>query len=326
MAICLVSSEVTPFSFSTRLGTDPTGRREDVAPVQSRAHQTGLHRWRPGLSAEPQRSVRPDEVVVATVVRAEGPPPQEVARRRRHADDVLLSQRNHLAGLVQFGHKGETRRTGRPLPRPTEPPPCWHRTPSTPLGLGRRRGRSRGPDRRGGDRRAIQRCDRGFRYLPDLVASLGIEGRDDPAQAQGVELTVGKRGRRLRSRTMQLGCGLEREWRWIAGVPQLVSGVGIERPHHLVFTLTRKHVQPIADQHGRGVAVADVDAPPTCQVFRPRRWCRKGGKGAVPVGPAPLRPVRAGQQRCFVRRLWRCVEGRCTTRIAGKGSCAPEFS
>ncbi len=40
-------------------------RREDVAPVHWRTHQTGLHRWRPGLSTELQRPVRPDEIVIA---------------------------------------------------------------------------------------------------------------------------------------------------------------------------------------------------------------------------------------------------------------------
>ena len=40
-------------------------RREDVAPVQWRAHQAGLHRWRPRLSTELQRPVRPDEIVIA---------------------------------------------------------------------------------------------------------------------------------------------------------------------------------------------------------------------------------------------------------------------
>ena len=40
-------------------------RREDVAPGQSLVHQTGLHRWRPGLAPEPQRAVRPNEIVVA---------------------------------------------------------------------------------------------------------------------------------------------------------------------------------------------------------------------------------------------------------------------
>ena len=35
-------------------------RREDVAPVHWRVHQAGVHRWRPGLSTELQRPVRPD--------------------------------------------------------------------------------------------------------------------------------------------------------------------------------------------------------------------------------------------------------------------------
>ena len=37
-------------------------RREDVAPVHWRVHQAGLHRWRPGLSTELQRPVRPDDI------------------------------------------------------------------------------------------------------------------------------------------------------------------------------------------------------------------------------------------------------------------------
>ena len=41
-----------------------TARREDVAPVQSRADHPGLHRWRPGLAPELQRPVRPSEVVM----------------------------------------------------------------------------------------------------------------------------------------------------------------------------------------------------------------------------------------------------------------------
>ena len=40
-------------------------RREDVAPVHWRIHQAGVHRWRPGLSTELQRPVRPDEIVIA---------------------------------------------------------------------------------------------------------------------------------------------------------------------------------------------------------------------------------------------------------------------
>ena len=40
-------------------------RREDVAQRQALAHQTGLHRRRPGLAPEPQRPVRPNEIVVA---------------------------------------------------------------------------------------------------------------------------------------------------------------------------------------------------------------------------------------------------------------------
>ena len=40
-------------------------RREDVAPVHWRVHQAGLHRWRPGLSTERQRPVRPDDIVRA---------------------------------------------------------------------------------------------------------------------------------------------------------------------------------------------------------------------------------------------------------------------
>ena len=40
-------------------------RREDVAPVHWRVHQAGLHRWRPGLSTELQRPVRPDDIVRA---------------------------------------------------------------------------------------------------------------------------------------------------------------------------------------------------------------------------------------------------------------------
>ena len=40
-------------------------RREDVAPVHWRVHQAGLHRWRPGLSTELQRPVRPDDIVIA---------------------------------------------------------------------------------------------------------------------------------------------------------------------------------------------------------------------------------------------------------------------
>ena len=43
-----------------------TARCEDVAHGQSRAHQTSLHGWRPGFALKPQRSVRSDEVVVAT--------------------------------------------------------------------------------------------------------------------------------------------------------------------------------------------------------------------------------------------------------------------
>ena len=42
-----------------------TARREDVAQRQALAHQTGLHRRRPGLAPEPQRPVRPNEIVVA---------------------------------------------------------------------------------------------------------------------------------------------------------------------------------------------------------------------------------------------------------------------
>ena len=42
-----------------------TARREDVAQRQALAHQTGLHRRRPGLAPEPQRPVRPNEMVVA---------------------------------------------------------------------------------------------------------------------------------------------------------------------------------------------------------------------------------------------------------------------
>ena len=38
---------------------------EDVAPGPSLVHQTGLHRWRPVSRTEPQRPVRPDEIVVA---------------------------------------------------------------------------------------------------------------------------------------------------------------------------------------------------------------------------------------------------------------------
>ena len=40
-------------------------RREDVAPVHWRVHPAGLHRWRPGLSTERQRPVRPDDIVRA---------------------------------------------------------------------------------------------------------------------------------------------------------------------------------------------------------------------------------------------------------------------
>ena len=40
-------------------------RREDVAPVHWRVHQADLHRWRPGLSTELQRPVRPDEIIIA---------------------------------------------------------------------------------------------------------------------------------------------------------------------------------------------------------------------------------------------------------------------
>ena len=43
-----------------------TARREDVPPVHSRAHQPGLHRWRPGLSPELQRAMRSYEVVMTT--------------------------------------------------------------------------------------------------------------------------------------------------------------------------------------------------------------------------------------------------------------------
>ena len=43
-----------------------SGRRcEDVAPVHWRVHQAGLHRWRPGLSTDLQRPVRPDDIVRA---------------------------------------------------------------------------------------------------------------------------------------------------------------------------------------------------------------------------------------------------------------------
>ena len=47
----------------TQLSTE-TGRREDVAPVQARAHHAGLHRARPGLSPERPRAVWPYEIVV----------------------------------------------------------------------------------------------------------------------------------------------------------------------------------------------------------------------------------------------------------------------
>ena len=40
-------------------------RREDVAPVHWRVHQAGVHRWRPGLSTELQRPVRPEDMVRA---------------------------------------------------------------------------------------------------------------------------------------------------------------------------------------------------------------------------------------------------------------------
>ena len=81
-----------------------TARCEDVAHGQSRAHQTSLHGWRPGFAPEPQRSVRSDEVVVATheldvaaeLVRATGVAgraPTQVRRRlpNREVEDVSLT-------------------------------------------------------------------------------------------------------------------------------------------------------------------------------------------------------------------------------------------
>ena len=69
-----VGSSVVPGSLRwpiTGMRTTATRRRrerpravEDVAPGQSRADQTGLYRWRPGLAPELQCPVRPYEIVM----------------------------------------------------------------------------------------------------------------------------------------------------------------------------------------------------------------------------------------------------------------------
>ena len=80
-----------PAADPTNVSMCEVARREDVAPGQSLVHQTGLHRWRPGLAPEPQRAVRPNEIVVAPQeldVSAELVFATRVAweRRRKYAD------------------------------------------------------------------------------------------------------------------------------------------------------------------------------------------------------------------------------------------------
>lgn len=91
-----------------------TARREDVARGQSFAHQTGLHRPRPGFAPELQSTVRADEIVMASqeldvaaeLLRATGVawrPPTQVRRALTNREVESLDKgRIQGLGILRF--------------------------------------------------------------------------------------------------------------------------------------------------------------------------------------------------------------------------------
>src|SRR5262245_24465877 len=77
----------------------------------------------------------------------------------------------------------------------------------------------------------------------------------------------------------------------IAGLPENLSGSGVERAHDLVLLLPREQIDPVADDERRGVPESDLDLPTLSEYFRPDPWFGEGGKRPIPVRPSPLRPI-----------------------------------
>ena len=88
---------------------------EDVAQGQSRAHQTGLHGWGPRFAREPQRSVRSDEVVMATGVGgcvAGANDGGQVAQREGSRRSRRLHQAIHIRGKSRARQSAVASRRG----------------------------------------------------------------------------------------------------------------------------------------------------------------------------------------------------------------------
>ena len=107
----------------------------------------------------------------------------------------------------------------------------------------------------------IQRFDRVGGPLPQLTSSGSIESGHYAADAKREESSISVGRRRLRSGAVIPSRRHHVERRRILRAPAGLTRPGIKRRHHLVVTLTRKHVDDVADENGRGVAEPDIDLP-----------------------------------------------------------------
>jgi hypothetical protein len=98
---------------------------------------------------------------------------------------------------------------------------------------------------------------------------------------------------------------MHRERRIVAGLPEHLPGVRIERRHHLTLTLPGELVDPIANHKRRRVARADLHLPLLRQLLRPRFGIGWRRRRAVATRSTPLVPVI----RSALRLQWKNENG-----------------
>jgi hypothetical protein len=143
----------------------------------------------------------------------------------------------------------------------------------------------------GRHRGIVERMLRWRLLLPRECPGSRIEGGQDAADAERVELVAVEQRRRLRACSMS-GCGTARLIRRrILRLPELPPAVDVEGRKHLVVAAAAEAVDDVADDDGRRVALADICPPSARQVLGPCVRLEEGTGLAIPVPSAPLRIV-----------------------------------
>jgi hypothetical protein len=132
--------------------------------------------------------------------------------------------------------------------------------------------------------------------LPDWPAGVGVPAAHNSADAEGVEPTVANHRRGLGPFPVGLGVGAHLERRCVALRPRFPTVRQPQSPNYLPVVLPGEHEHMVADDHGRGMAGADLHLPLELQFFRPALRKLEVGHRSVTIGSTPLVPVcRFGQ-------------------------------